>query len=60
MQEMGGAPPILHSHAQQAEIIGVGLLTSPEIYFICTNFSAITAASEKLGVQNCNEQQNGK
>ena len=60
MEEMGGVPPTLHSHARQVETIGVGSLTNSEIYFICTNFSAITVASEKLGVQNCNEQQNGK
>ena len=46
MEEMGGAPPTFHSHAQQVETIGVGSLTSSEIYFICTNFSAITVASE--------------
>ena len=60
MEEMGGVPPTLHSHAQQVETIGVGSLTNSEIYFICTNFFAITAESEKLRVQNCNEQKNVK
>ena len=46
MEEMGGIPPTLHSHAQQVEIIGVGSLTDSEIYFICTNFSAIRISSE--------------
>ena len=45
---MGGVPPALHSHSQQVEIIGVGSLTGSEIYFICTNFSAIRTSSEKL------------
>ena len=58
MEEMGGVPPTLHSHAQQVERIGVGSLTGSEIYFVCTNFSAIRTSSEKLVLQTCNEQQN--
>ena len=50
MEEMGGVPLTLRSHAQKVETIGRSL-TSSEIYFICTDVSAIGAATEKLGVK---------
>ena len=49
MEEMGGVPLTLRSHAQKAETIGRSL-TSSEIYFVCTDVSAIGAATENLGV----------
>jgi len=50
MEEMGGVPLTLGSHAQKVETIGRSV-TSSEIYFICTNVSAIGAATENLGVK---------
>ena len=49
MEEMGGVPLTLRSHAQKVETVGRSL-TSSEIYFVCTDVSAIGAATEKLGV----------
>ena len=49
MEEMGGVPLTLWSQAQKVETIGRSL-TSSEIYFVCTDVSAIGAATEKLGV----------
>ena len=49
MEEMGGVPLTLGSHAQKVETIGRSV-TSSEIYFICTNVSAIGAATENLGL----------
>ena len=49
MEEMGGVPLTLRSQAQKVETIGRSL-TSSEIYFVCTDVSAIGAATEKLGV----------
>ena len=49
MEEMGGVPLTLQSQAQKVETIGRSL-TSSEIYFVCTDVSAIGAAPEKLGV----------
>ena len=49
MEEMGSVPLTLQSHAQKVETIGRSL-TSSEIYFVCTDVSAIGAATEKLGV----------
>ena len=46
---MGSVPLTLQSHAQKVETIGRSL-TSSEIYFVCTDVSAIGAATEKLGV----------
>ena len=48
MEKMGGVPLTLWSHAQKVETIRS--LKSSETYFICTNISAIGAATEKLGV----------
>ena len=49
MEEMGGVPLTLQSQAQKVETIGRSL-TSSEIYFVCTDVSAIGAATEILGV----------
>ena len=49
LEEMGGVPRTLRSHAQKVETIGRSL-TRSEIYFVCTDVSAIGAATEKLGV----------
>ena len=49
MEEMGGVLLTLRSHAQKVETIGRSL-SSSEIFFICTDVSAIGTAIEKLGV----------
>ena len=49
MEEMERVPLTLQSQAQKVETIGRSL-TSSEIYFVCTDVSAIGAATEKLGV----------